>query len=255
MEERNFFVYVHINKINNKKYIGITSRIKAKYRWGKNGNGYSNCTYFKKAINKYGWNNFEHIILFDKLTKQEALKIETKLIKKYKTNNSKFGYNGTTGGEFPNIREETLVKKHYSMLGKNQGKNSGIAKSVICLETNNIYDSINIAENELGIDRSSIIRVCKGKQYTAGNLHWMYLEDYNNSTEDYIKNKLQSYPIKSKSGIKKQILCLNNNKVYNSIKEASEDLNLNPKRISDVVNNKQSNTKGYKFILFNIDNI
>ena len=48
----NFYVYIHTNKINNKKYIGITCQNPSK-RW-RNGNGYKN-GYFAKAIKKYGW--------------------------------------------------------------------------------------------------------------------------------------------------------------------------------------------------------
>ena len=66
---KTFIVYMHINKINNKKYIGITCQ-KANERW-RNGKGYKTGR-FKKSIDKYGWDNFEHIILFDNLTKDEA---------------------------------------------------------------------------------------------------------------------------------------------------------------------------------------
>ena len=51
MEEHNYTVYMHKNKINGKVYIGITKQ-KPKYRWH-NGEGY-NHQVFKRAIDKYG---------------------------------------------------------------------------------------------------------------------------------------------------------------------------------------------------------
>ena len=92
---KTFIVYMHINKINNKKYIGITCQ-KANERW-RNGKGYK-IGHFKKAIDKYGWDNFEHIILFDNLTKEEACNKEYELIKKYDTTNPLKGYNSCDGG-------------------------------------------------------------------------------------------------------------------------------------------------------------
>ena len=50
-----------------KYYIGITSQAVNK-RW-KNGKGYKSSPYFYNAIQKYGWNNFEHNILFTDLKK------------------------------------------------------------------------------------------------------------------------------------------------------------------------------------------
>lgn len=49
-------------------------------------------------------------------------------------------------------------------------------KKVICEELNKIYDCINTASKETGVDVSSIIRCCKGKQESAGNYHWKYVE-------------------------------------------------------------------------------
>ena len=65
-----YSVYMHINKINGKKYIGITSQ-RPKSRWH-NGKGYAQQRRFYSAIKSYGWDNFEHIILFNGLTKKEA---------------------------------------------------------------------------------------------------------------------------------------------------------------------------------------
>ena len=72
MEERNYKLYVHISP-SNKRYYGITGLKKCEDRW-KNGAGYANNKHFTRAINKYTWDNFEHKVLFDNLTKEIFLK-------------------------------------------------------------------------------------------------------------------------------------------------------------------------------------
>ena len=69
MMDTNYTIYCHRNKINNKAYIGQTCQTTTR-RW-REGEGYINCSYFYAAIQKYGWNNFEHIILFENLTQKE----------------------------------------------------------------------------------------------------------------------------------------------------------------------------------------
>lgn len=123
---RNYCVYLHTNKINNKKYIGITCQ-KPEARWN-NGKGYSSRQpIFYNAIKKYGWENFTHEILFENLTKEHALEIEVSLIEKYRTTNSNFGYNNTIGGEGHTLykteeekrlaRQQTL-EKYYNKLSQ-----------------------------------------------------------------------------------------------------------------------------------------
>ena len=89
-----FKIYMHRNKINNKKYIGLTCQ-KPSERWQK-GKGYIQCPKFYFAIEKYGWDNFEHIILEDGLSKDEANAKEQYYIKLYDTINN--GYNISIGG-------------------------------------------------------------------------------------------------------------------------------------------------------------
>lgn len=95
MNENCWTVYAHINKINGKIYVGITS-ILPKYRWN-NGNGYVQHKKFFNAIQKYGWENFEHTILEEKLTQDQASEMECYYIKKFDSMNN--GYNCTEGGE------------------------------------------------------------------------------------------------------------------------------------------------------------
>lgn len=117
-----FSVYVHIAP-NNKKYFGITKQ-NVEDRW-KNGDGYKTQSYFWKAIQKYGWSNFKHIILYENLSREEACRIEQQLIAQHQSNNPKFGYNISSGGEGPFgvVRsKETREKLRTANLGKHHSE-------------------------------------------------------------------------------------------------------------------------------------
>lgn len=94
---KTYCVYLHTNKANGKKYIGITHTAPEK-RW-QNGNGYSKNNYFARAIEKYGWNGFAHEVIESGLTKEEAERTEIRLIAKYKTLDIGHGYNIRPGGD------------------------------------------------------------------------------------------------------------------------------------------------------------
>lgn len=99
----NYSIYVHINKINGKMYVGQTCN-KTKKRWN-NGNGYKTCSYFYRAIQKYGWEGFYHEIIASNLTKNEADNFEQLLIKKLDLNNPDKGYNLQSGGSHSVLSE------------------------------------------------------------------------------------------------------------------------------------------------------
>lgn len=92
-----FFVYIHTCP-NQKRYVGVTTQSNPELRW-KEGWGYHTQNYFYRAINKYGWNNISHEV-FKTKSKDLMFFWERILIYYYKTNDNKFGYNGTIGGEF-----------------------------------------------------------------------------------------------------------------------------------------------------------
>ena len=87
MNENNYTVYMHKNKINGKVYVGIT-KMKPEERW-KNGWGYYTQLIFWRAICKYTFDGFEHIIIERNLTKKQAQTKEKELIKLYNSNNKK----------------------------------------------------------------------------------------------------------------------------------------------------------------------
>lgn len=90
-------VYMHTTP-SEKRYIGITCQRPAHRRW-RGGNAYRQQPYFWSAIQKYGWKNIKHEILADGLTKEAAQEEEKRLIALFNTNNQKYGYNCTFGGE------------------------------------------------------------------------------------------------------------------------------------------------------------
>lgn len=111
-----YCVYMHINKINKKRYIGLTSQA-PEQRW-KKGEGYKGCPHFYYAIKKYGWGGFEHRIVASDLTKEEACNMEISLIKEYKTTDEAYGYNLDSGGQAGKHSEETKQKLHDMFTGK-----------------------------------------------------------------------------------------------------------------------------------------
>ncbi len=69
--------------------------------------------------------------------------------------------------------------KHHSEQAKEKMKMSKLGKykkAVLCVETNTIYPSAIEVEKTLGLCKTSISRVCRGKSKTCGGYHWRYIE-------------------------------------------------------------------------------
>lgn len=92
MEKRIYTVYVHIFP-NHKAYVGLTKQ-KIEKRW-QQGIGYKKQPVYD-AINYYGWDNIEHIIIQEHLTKEEAQELEKQTIKDF--DSIEHGYNVSKGG-------------------------------------------------------------------------------------------------------------------------------------------------------------
>lgn len=201
---KTFTVYCHTNRVNGKKYIGITSK-KPEYRWN-SGKGYSTQTVFARAIKKYGWENFDHTILETNIaTLEEANRKESYYISKYHTwleNENCCGYNKTPGGDSrlgKTYSEEGKLKLSTARKGKpkselwklriglgNKGKkhsaenikrlqeNAAHKKPIQCLETGSIYQSISEASRQLKVSRTTLINALQQSNKTAGGYHWLH---------------------------------------------------------------------------------
>lgn len=205
-------VYEHISP-SGKIYVGITSK-KCSSRWGNSGkryltrqsNGDYSHRYFAPAILKYGWDNFQHIIIATSLKEEEAKALEIKLITKYK--NQKISYNITDGGDgrlgttFTHKEEsKKAISLHHrrfqSIVTRN--KISNIQKGVkfpewrkaLLSKAHNfekkkveqyskdgtllhVYDSLMEAERATGTNSGNISSVCNGRAKTANGFIWKY---------------------------------------------------------------------------------
>ena len=92
---KNYSVYVHTNRANGFRYVGITAQ-KPEARW-QGGHGYQKQAVFWNAIVKYGWDNFDHDIIAAGLSAEEAWTLEKELIERYNTTDRKHGYNRSSG--------------------------------------------------------------------------------------------------------------------------------------------------------------
>ena len=98
-------IYIITNLINNKVYIGQSDNINKRFKdhkYALNGN-YHNNNHLQNAWNKYGENNFSFNLI--KCCKIPYLnRFEKLYINKYKSDDRRYGYNKTKGGDNPPIQ-------------------------------------------------------------------------------------------------------------------------------------------------------
>lgn len=163
-----YCVYMHTSP-SGKMYIGQT-KLKPENRWKNDGAGYlrkykgSNKYHqpaFAQAIIKYGWENFEHEVIANNLTKQEADNFEKLLIEKLNTMSSKYGYNLKEGG--CNGSHSAEAKKKISDFNKNKHLSE---------EHKNKIGESNRGKHHSEETKKKIGNANKGK--TIGEKHYLY---------------------------------------------------------------------------------
>lgn len=219
--------YLIKNKINNKRYVGITEitlskRLKEHYYKYKRED-----TVFYKAIRKYGIDSFELEWFFDYSnqinSREELEEIETYFIEYYKTwvyfDNS-LGYN---------------VK--YSMRGSSGGVNpKGVVQySIDNLKKINEFKSISDASRNTETPISAISRCCSGIGKSANGFVWKYQGEQPKKYFKDLGKKVFQYDQKTLELISE----------YSSAIEAEKLTGLSRKNISQCCNNDIKSCGGF----------
>lgn len=231
-----YTVYKHTFP-NGKVYIGITSKRNVKRRW-ESGIGYRSQSYMYKAIQKYGWNNIKHEIIAENLSQKEACQMEIDLIKKYDSTNREKGYNRSTGGEIASSGVKITEERRKELSDAIKGsKNWNYGKS-LPQETKKKLSTANRNPSSETRIKMSLSHIGKKQSKETKEKISKSTKGMKKSAETRLKISI------SKS---KKVLCINNNIVYNSIKEASCILGVDRHRIGEVCNNKRQEINGYYF--------
>ena len=150
-------------------------------------------------------------------------------------------YGKTHSEEFKKKNSERK-KGNKNFLGRHHSDESKrkLAKShnkkIICITTNEIFDSITIACKKYNLDISSVSKVCKDKQKSSGlstnglPLVWQFYDDYLNNKK----------PIEIKRDNSKIVICLNNYKIFNSATDAGKYVNRSNSNIIACINGKSN---------------
>lgn len=213
MKDNNKYKVYRYWSPSEKSYIGQTNQTLIA-RSGSRGQQYHASTKFYNAIQKYGFDWFKQHreILADGLSKEEADSLEKEYIRQY--NSIKSGYNIQSGGTFNPA--EICGRK---IVGIN------CSTKEVCF-----FPSVAEAARQIG---GKVSRRCIEKliihenptQKTMGGYVWITEEEWNSLSEKERESLKAIAPNPKNSP--KAVICLNNLKVFSSIKEAEAFYGIN----------------------------
>lgn len=235
------FVYITTNNVNGKMYIG--QRCYHKKGWE---NYLGSGVYLKRAIRKYGKENFTKTIIKNYINKEELDAGEIYFIQKYDAVNNDNFYNIAQGGDGGNTikgytsDERTMLSEKLSKIRKgkvNLGENNGKATKVILLNTMEIFNTMREAADKYGLIPETIGECCRGRTKTSGcnddgdRLVWRYYTD--GEKYEYIPYR------RDYSSIKKPVICITSGLKFDSSADAGRYYGISASHISRCCNNKE----------------
>lgn len=99
IQPKNYEVYMHLNTLNGKGYVGITCRgVRNRLYSHESEARHGSNKPFARAIRKYGLAAFETRVLAQGLTRDQAIEAEKQFVAEFETFGPR-GYNATAGGD------------------------------------------------------------------------------------------------------------------------------------------------------------
>ena len=138
--------------------------------------------------------------------------------------------NAVKGYHFVKYDEWILNSNPEKYIRKDKNK-----KEIFRVDDGEIYKSAADAERKTGICRHNITSCCRFKTNTAGKYRWMFYEDY---LKYGIKIRKNTHRVK-------QVMCVETNKIYESISLAARDINLSNCSIGAVLKGRNKTAGGF----------
>jgi len=229
-------IYLITNSVTGSQYVGksvnIHRRVLQHFCQLNSGNHYN--TYLQRAWDKYGNGAFDVSVL-ELCDKSELDNKEVMYIEKYDTYHN--GYNLTLvgdGGHGVIVSDETRQKLRLAR--------SATWRSVVLLNTGDVFECVADAARQYHTDSSSITMCCNHIRRYAGvfdnqKLVWSYYDDYIKFSKDDIRTLILQAEIQNKGGYCEQakgVVLLNTGEVFDCVTTAAEHFSISPSQISRV---------------------
>ena len=231
-----YSVYVHTNRNNGKRYVGVTKQAPER-RWQK-GAGYDK-TPFGEAVKQLGWDSFNHEVICSGLDKEHAFELEKALIREFRSNEPEYGYNVSDGGYaddcFP--RCSGIDHWHHARVNMIDPNNGRILRT---------FDTQSQAAEALGISRKGITKACQGLCQTYKGFVWKYADK---DFKKPIMNTRGNYPHTKQCKAVKMVDVDGTVYVFNSFKSASKFTGIHRNNISRYVMGLRTDQTGRRWCL------
>lgn len=230
-----YTVYKHTTP-SGKVYIGITGK-KPEKRW-QSGSGYKQNKHFYSAILKYGWENIEHEIVENDLTKQQACELEIELIAKYDATDPRNGYNNSTGGECIAVGVRPSAETRRKLSEAQKGKHRSPETRRKMSEARKGSNSPWYGEHLSAEHRRKISEAEKGRLFSP---------ETRRKISEAKKGHMVSSEARQKMSEAKRrpVVCVDTGEKYTSITEAATAIGVKVNSVSAVLHGRHKTSGGY----------
>lgn len=251
---RTHYIYKYTNRSNGKCYIGQTVDIKVRCRQEK----YTTCTKFYRAIQKYGWDNFDFEILCE-CSENEVDERERYYIAFFDSVNN--GYNLESGGcANKTVSDETKQKISQSgkgHIGYNKGKpawNKGLkTPNDVRLKLSEAHKGQKVCHSEETKRKISEAQIGKivsdetRKKQSESHKGKPSNNKGKTFSDEWRSNLSKAHLGKKPLHCMRKIKNLDTNKIFNSITEAAQTYQISSAHISSAANGKRQTAGGYRW--------